>query len=83
MTAPWTPHHREGRSKSGGAERHGIVQRESVRERHHPVAGHPCDLRIAPVVRDAALALLRRQAACLGLQLSLTLATLLTLPFTG
>ena len=34
-------------------------------------------------VSRAALALLRRQAVCLGLQLSLALATLLTLPLKG
>ncbi|UPL06780.1 hypothetical protein PisoF_02463 [Pseudomonas sp. IsoF] len=44
---------------------------------------HATDSRDWPARSHAALALLRRQAACLGLQLSLTLATLLTLPFTG
>lgn len=41
------------------------------------------DPRDWPTRSQAALALLRRQALCLGLQLLLTLATLLTLPFTG
>ncbi|KAB5618703.1 hypothetical protein F7234_23275 [Pseudomonas putida] len=41
------------------------------------------DSRDWPTRSQAALALLRRQALCLGLQLLLTLATLLTLPFTG
>jgi len=50
------------------------------------------DLRLKPQAVDArdwpsrcqaALALFRRQAACLALQLILTLTTLLTLPFTG
>ena len=44
---------------------------------------HATDSRDWPARSHAALALLRRQAACLGLQLSLTLATLLTLPITG
>lgn len=41
------------------------------------------DCRAWPARSQAALALLRRQAVCLGLQLSLALATLLTLPFKG
>ncbi|HGM5578424.1 TPA: hypothetical protein ACKP22_000075 [Pseudomonas putida] len=41
------------------------------------------DPRDWPTRSQAALALLRRQSLCLGLQLLLTLATLLTLPFTG
>ena len=41
------------------------------------------DTRDWPTRSQAALTLLRRQAACLGLQLLLTLTTLLTLPFTG
>jgi len=36
-----------------------------------------------PARSQAALGLLRRQALCLAAQLALTLATLLTLPFTG
>ncbi|MNW05783.1 hypothetical protein D3C71_2020870 [compost metagenome] len=41
------------------------------------------DSRAWPARSQAALALLRRQAVCLGLQLSLALATLLTLPLKG
>ncbi|RCL22249.1 hypothetical protein C6A77_20810 [Pseudomonas sp. AFG_SD02_1510_Pfu_092] len=41
------------------------------------------DARAWPARSQAALALLRRQAICLGLQLSLALATLLTLPLMG
>ncbi|WDY58744.1 hypothetical protein [Pseudomonas sp. PSKL.D1] len=41
------------------------------------------DARDWPARGKAALALLRRQAMCLGLQLLLTLTTLLTLPFFG
>ena len=41
------------------------------------------DTRAWPARSRAALALLRRQAVCLGLQLSLALATLLTLPLKG
>jgi hypothetical protein len=41
------------------------------------------DARTWPARSQAALALLRRQALCLGLQLSLALATLLALPFKG
>lgn len=41
------------------------------------------DARGWPTRSQAALALLRRQAVCLALQLLLTLTTLLTLPFTG
>ena len=41
------------------------------------------DGRAWPARSRAALGLLRRQAVCLGLQLSLALATLLTLPFKG
>lgn len=41
------------------------------------------DCRAWPARSQAALALLRRQAVCLGLQLSLALATLLTLPLKG
>ncbi|HFL2190282.1 TPA: hypothetical protein ACNV18_002099 [Pseudomonas putida] len=41
------------------------------------------DARAWPDRSQAALNLLRRQAACLGLQLSLALATLLTLPLKG
>ncbi|MFJ4348849.1 hypothetical protein [Pseudomonas sp. NPDC089401] len=41
------------------------------------------DTRDWPTRSQAALALLRRQASCLGLQVLLALATLLTLPFTG
>ena len=44
---------------------------------------HAKDSRDWPARSQAALALLRRQAMCLGLQLLLALATLLTLPFTG
>ncbi|AVH36916.1 hypothetical protein AL532_11570 [Pseudomonas monteilii] len=41
------------------------------------------DGRTWPARSQAALGLLRRQAVCLGLQLSLALATLLTLPLKG
>ncbi|MNG78358.1 hypothetical protein D3C79_369320 [compost metagenome] len=41
------------------------------------------DPRDWPTRSQAALALLRRQAMCLGLQLLLSLTTLLTLPFIG
>ncbi|MGE8061731.1 hypothetical protein [Pseudomonas sp. NPDC089547] len=41
------------------------------------------DSRAWPARSQAALGLLRRQAVCLGLQLSLALATLLTLPLKG
>ena len=41
------------------------------------------DGRAWPARSQAALGLLRRQAVCLGLQLSLALATLLTLPLKG
>ena len=41
------------------------------------------DTRAWPARSRAALGLLRRQAVCLGLQLSLALATLLTLPLKG
>lgn len=41
------------------------------------------DSRAWPARSQAALALLRRQAMCLGLQLSLALVTLLTLPLKG
>ena len=43
----------------------------------------PCDLRDWPTRGRAALALLRRQALCLALQVTLALATLITLPFSG
>ncbi|MGE8321884.1 MAG: hypothetical protein ACN6OX_02245 [Pseudomonas sp.] len=41
------------------------------------------DARAWPARSQAALALLRRQAVCLGLQLTLALAALLTLPLKG
>lgn len=41
------------------------------------------DTRAWPARSQAALALLRRQALCLGLQVLLTLTTLLTTPFIG
>ncbi|NIE76496.1 hypothetical protein F3J45_18835 [Pantoea sp. Ap-967] len=41
------------------------------------------DTRDWPTRSQGALALLRRQVSCLGLQVLLVLATLLTLPFTG
>jgi len=43
----------------------------------------PLDSRAWPARSQAALNLLRRQALCLGLQLSLALAILLTLPLKG
>ncbi len=44
---------------------------------------HAADSRAWPARSQAALALLRRQGVCLGLQLALALATLLTLPLKG
>lgn len=44
---------------------------------------HGADSRDWPARSQAALALLRRQGICLGLQLALALATLLTLPLKG